>query len=66
MLHTMKPTYLMTVYCLHGAAPIGLFTKYFRSFTLTKYSFKYLSISCFTTNVLTIDPLIPLSYLKLP
>jgi hypothetical protein len=24
MLHTIKPTYLMTVYCLCGAAPNGL------------------------------------------
>ncbi len=24
MLHTIKPTHLMTVYCLSGAAPIGL------------------------------------------
>ena len=24
MVHTIKPTYLMTVYCLRGAAPIGL------------------------------------------
>jgi hypothetical protein len=25
MLHTIKSTYLMTVYCLHGAAPISLY-----------------------------------------
>jgi hypothetical protein len=24
MLRTIKPTYVMTVYCLRGAAPIGL------------------------------------------
>ncbi len=29
MLHTIKPTYLMTVYCLRGAAPIGLSYNFF-------------------------------------
>ncbi len=27
MVHTIKSTYLLAVYCLHGAAPIGLCEK---------------------------------------
>ncbi len=34
MLCTIKPTYLMTVYCLHGAAPIGLYVEHTNNFLL--------------------------------
>ncbi len=32
MLHTIKPTYLMTVYCLRGAASIGLWPNFLTYF----------------------------------
>ncbi len=39
MLRTIKPTYLMSVYCLRGAAPIGLLFKSLSKFDkfLPKY-----------------------------